>query len=101
MTTEQNGIRKRKRRRGGGSMSRLAGILTFLPLAGRAPLYARLIWALLLDPDGFVAEGTGEVVYAPFSGRLTTGRTSIVPSCAAGTRAAQSIASSSESASIR
>jgi uncharacterized membrane protein YkvA (DUF1232 family) len=49
VTTEQNGIRKRKHRRGGSSMSRLAGILTFLPLAGRAPLYARLIWALLLD----------------------------------------------------
>ncbi|HLX34690.1 MAG TPA: DUF1232 domain-containing protein [Candidatus Limnocylindrales bacterium] len=30
-------------------MSRLLGILAFLPLAGRAPLYARLIWALLLD----------------------------------------------------
>jgi uncharacterized membrane protein YkvA (DUF1232 family) len=30
-------------------VGRLLGILTFLPLAGRAPLYARLIWALLLD----------------------------------------------------
>ena len=30
-------------------MGRLLGILAFLPLAGRAPLYARLVWALLLD----------------------------------------------------
>ena len=49
----------------------------------------------------FVAVGAGEVVYAPFPGCSTTGRTSIVPEPAAGMRAAQSIASSSESASMR
>ncbi len=43
----RNGHAKRRRR--GGSLGRLLGILAFLPLAGRAPLYARLIWALLLD----------------------------------------------------
>ena len=30
-------------------MRRILGLLAMLPLASRAPLYARLIWALLLD----------------------------------------------------
>ena len=30
-------------------MRRLLGLLAILPLASRAPLYARLVWALLLD----------------------------------------------------
>ncbi len=46
-----------------------------------------------------VAVRTGEVVYAPFPEWSTTGRTSTVPPAASGTRAAHSIASSSESAS--
>jgi len=45
----KNGHARSRKRRGGGSVGRLLGILTLLPLAGRAPLYARLIWALLLD----------------------------------------------------
>ncbi len=44
----RNGHARARKRRGGG-VGRLLGILTLLPLAGRAPLYARLIWALLLD----------------------------------------------------
>ena len=44
---------------------------------------------------------TGEVVYAPFPEWSTTGRTSIVPWRAEGMRPAHSIASSSESASMR
>ena len=39
----------RHRKRGGGSVRRVVGLLALLPLAGRAPLYARLIWALVLD----------------------------------------------------
>lgn len=37
------------RRRGGSSVSRFLGLLALLPMAGRAPLYARLLWALVLD----------------------------------------------------
>jgi uncharacterized membrane protein YkvA (DUF1232 family) len=36
-------------RRRGGSVSRFLGLLALLPMAGRAPLYARLLWALVLD----------------------------------------------------
>jgi len=44
---KSNGRGRPKKRRGGNA-GRLLGILALLPLAGRAPLYARLIWALLL-----------------------------------------------------
>jgi uncharacterized membrane protein YkvA (DUF1232 family) len=36
-------------RRRAGSVGRFLGLLALLPLAGRAPLYARLLWALVLD----------------------------------------------------
>jgi uncharacterized membrane protein YkvA (DUF1232 family) len=39
----------RSRGRRGGSVRRFLGLLALLPLAGRAPLYARLLWALALD----------------------------------------------------
>jgi len=39
----------RSRRRGSGVL-RVLNILPFLPLAGRAPTYARLLWALATDP---------------------------------------------------
>ena len=39
----------RRRRRGPGLLGRILGIMAFLPLASRAPIYARLIFALLLD----------------------------------------------------
>ncbi len=48
-----------------------------------------------------ISIGAGQLVYAPFPERSTTGRTSIVPKRAEGMRPAHSIASSSESASIR
>ena len=44
-----NGRGGAHKRRRGSSLSRLVGVLALMPLAGRAPLYARLIWALLLD----------------------------------------------------
>jgi len=49
----------------------------------------------------FVTEGAGDVVYAPAPVRSTTGLISIFPSRAEGIFAAHSIASSSDSASIR
>ncbi|MEP7378278.1 MAG: YkvA family protein [Chloroflexota bacterium] len=38
----------RSRRRGGGLL-RMLNLLPFLPLAGKAPLYARLLWSLATD----------------------------------------------------
>jgi uncharacterized membrane protein YkvA (DUF1232 family) len=38
-----------KRRGRSSTIRRLLAILAFLPIAGRAPLYARLLWALLAD----------------------------------------------------
>ncbi len=47
---ESRGSRRRARGRStGGGMRRMLGLLAMLPLASRAPLYARLVWALLLD----------------------------------------------------
>ena len=37
-------------RRAGGNVLRALNLLPFLPLAGRAPTYARLLWALAADP---------------------------------------------------
>jgi uncharacterized membrane protein YkvA (DUF1232 family) len=39
----------RSRRRRGGSLGRFLGLLALMPFAGRAPLYARLVFALVLD----------------------------------------------------
>lgn len=44
-----NGQQKKSRRRGSGVLGRALGIMAFLPLASRAPLYARLIFALVMD----------------------------------------------------
>jgi uncharacterized membrane protein YkvA (DUF1232 family) len=44
---------KRGRRSGrtaGGAARRAVGLLAFLPVASRVPSYARLVWALALDP---------------------------------------------------
>ena len=40
----------RTHRRRGGGLLRALNLLPFLPLASRAPLYARLLWALASDP---------------------------------------------------
>src|SRR3989337_523298 len=40
----------RTHRRRGGGLPRALHLLPFLPLASRAPLYARLLWALASDP---------------------------------------------------
>jgi uncharacterized membrane protein YkvA (DUF1232 family) len=39
-----------KSRRGGWGVIRTLNLLAFLPLASRAPLYGRLLWALATDP---------------------------------------------------
>ncbi|MEX2548127.1 MAG: YkvA family protein [Chloroflexota bacterium] len=39
----------RKKSRGSGLL-RMLNLIPFLPLAGRAPMYARLLWALASDP---------------------------------------------------
>lgn len=44
------GRRSRSRRRSGrGTVGRLVGLAALLPIAGRAPLYGRLLWGLLRD----------------------------------------------------
>ena len=40
---------KRKRPRGAGLAGRALSMLAFMPVASRAPMYARLVWALLQD----------------------------------------------------
>ena len=40
---------QKKSRGGGGNLRRVVGLLAFLPVASRAPLYARLIAALVVD----------------------------------------------------
>ena len=40
---------RRNKSRGAGTL-RILNLLPFLPLAGRAPMYARLLWALVIDP---------------------------------------------------
>jgi len=41
---------RKNRSRGGSGVLRILGLLPFLPIAGRAPLYARLLLSLARDP---------------------------------------------------
>jgi uncharacterized membrane protein YkvA (DUF1232 family) len=41
---------RRKRSQQGIGLVRTLNMLAFLPVAGRAPMYGRLLWALVLDP---------------------------------------------------
>jgi len=41
---------RKNRSRGGSGFVRILGLLPFLPIAGRAPLYARLLLSLATDP---------------------------------------------------
>jgi len=41
--------RRSRRRSSGGSVRRVLGMLALIPLANRAPTYARLLWALVRD----------------------------------------------------
>jgi len=51
MTTKEQEPQKgrRSKRSAGGAVRRALGLLAFLPIASRVPLYARLIWVLALD----------------------------------------------------
>jgi uncharacterized membrane protein YkvA (DUF1232 family) len=44
-----NGEQGRRGRSGGGALRRMVGLMSFLPIASRAPQYTRLIWALITD----------------------------------------------------
>ena len=48
-TAASKGARKRRGRGRSSTLRRLLAITAFLPIAGRAPLYARLLWTLLVD----------------------------------------------------
>ena len=48
-TMASNSKDRKRRRRGPSLLGRALGIMAFLPLASRAPMYARLIFSLVLD----------------------------------------------------
>jgi len=60
--------RRARGRSTGGSVRRALGLLALLPVASRAPLYARLVWELVLDErtpasrKALLAGGLGYVV---------------------------------------
>jgi len=49
VTPGSRGEPRRRRRGRSGTIRRLLAALAFLPIAGRASLYARLLWTLLVD----------------------------------------------------
>jgi len=65
----------KSRRRGPGVLGRALGMMAFLPLASRAPIYARLILALIVDDR---TPATRKVLLAGAAGYLLVGR-DIVP----------------------
>ena len=67
--------KRKNRRRGPGLLGRVLGIMAFLPLASRAPMYARLIFALLLDER---MPASRKAMLAGAAGYLVIGR-DIIP----------------------
>lgn len=68
--------RGRSKRRGRGATARrFLGLIALLPLAGRAPLYARLLWSLVLDDR---VNASRKAVLAGALGYLFLGR-DIIP----------------------
>ena len=67
--------RRKRRRRGPGLLGRALGIMAFLPLASRAPIYARLIFALVLDER---MPASRKAMLAAAAGYLIVGR-DIIP----------------------
>jgi uncharacterized membrane protein YkvA (DUF1232 family) len=63
--------RSRKGRVAGGLVRRSAGLLAFLPIASRAPGYARLLWELVVDDR---TPGSRKAVLAGALGYLVVGR---------------------------
>jgi uncharacterized membrane protein YkvA (DUF1232 family) len=74
MADESNGkqVQERKRhRRGPGLLGRALGIMAFLPIASRAPMYARLIFALVVDER---MPASRKALLAGAAGYLVVGR---------------------------
>jgi uncharacterized membrane protein YkvA (DUF1232 family) len=67
--------RRSRRRRGPGLLGRALGIMAFLPLASRAPMYARLVMALVLDER---MPASRKMMLAAAAGYLVVGR-DIIP----------------------
>ena len=67
----RKGKDKKRRRRGPSLLGRTLGIMAFLPLASRAPIYARLVFALLLDER---MPANRKVLLAGAAGYLIIGR---------------------------
>jgi uncharacterized membrane protein YkvA (DUF1232 family) len=59
------------RRRGGSALARTLGVVALLPVAGRAPLYARLVWSLARDER---MPGRGKAAMAAAMGYVLVGR---------------------------
>jgi uncharacterized membrane protein YkvA (DUF1232 family) len=68
---DENESGKKSRKRGSGVLGRAVGILAFLPLASRAPIYARLIASLLVDDR---TPASRKVLLAGAAGYLLIGR---------------------------
>jgi uncharacterized membrane protein YkvA (DUF1232 family) len=68
---ETSGRSAKSRRRGSGLLGRALGIMAFLPLASRAPIYARLIISLLVDER---TPASRKVLLAGAAGYLLVGR---------------------------
>lgn len=66
---------RRPRRGRSGSVRRLLAAVAFLPIASRAPMYARLLWALLVDAR---TPGSRKAVLAGAAGYVLLGK-DIVP----------------------
>lgn len=67
----RGGSGKAGRRRSSSALARTLGVVAILPVAGRAPLYARLIWALARDDR---MPGGGKAAMAVAMGYVLLGR---------------------------
>ena len=68
---DKKGQERKRRRRGPGLLGRALGIMAFLPVASRAPMYARLIFALVLDER---MPASRKALLAGAAGYLVVGR---------------------------
>ena len=66
---------KREKRRGGAGLRRMIAAAALVPLAGRAPLYARLLWSLIADTR---TPASRKVLLAGALGYIVLGR-DIIP----------------------
>jgi len=75
MARGSNDRERKRRRRGPSLLARALGIMAILPLASRAPIYARLIFALALDER---MPASRKAMLAAAAGYLIVGR-DIIP----------------------